>query len=163
MVPLIGTSRVIAIESADPTGQKDCPPLAPAPDDPPLWPSTAGSGTTPAAAPRLASLPWAQVGGAINDASCLDRTAVHGVVQVTDEQHVRAALTFARSNGLKVAGPAAWRDGGEHHTAVAGEGLEAHAAVKERENSLGERPVAGESNHRPSAVDHSNQAGLRYE
>lgn len=80
--------------AAEPVGEKDCPPVAPA----------AGDGAGPArfqvAAP--ASLVWVQRGGILNDASCLSRTPVYGVVAVRDVDDVRAALQFARDNTLKV-------------------------------------------------------------
>ena len=45
---------------------------------------------------------WHQKGGTINDASCLNRTPVHGIVDVRDEQDIRQALTYARLHGLKI-------------------------------------------------------------
>ncbi|HHZ10345.1 MAG TPA: FAD-binding oxidoreductase [Rhizobiales bacterium] len=48
------------------------------------------------------ALPWSMKGGEMNDASALSRTPVYGVVEVTEEAHVAAALAFARQNGLKV-------------------------------------------------------------
>ena len=44
-----------------------------------------------------------QRGGTVNDASCLDRTPVYGVVRPRTEGQVREALAFARSHGLTVA------------------------------------------------------------
>ncbi|MGH3370753.1 MAG: FAD-binding oxidoreductase, partial [Nocardioidaceae bacterium] len=44
-----------------------------------------------------------QEGGSVNDASCLSRTQVYGVVRPRDEQGVRDALRFARAEGLAVA------------------------------------------------------------
>ncbi len=75
--------------AADPTGEKDCgtvlPPLA-------------------AAAPRPAPEEprWAQKGGTVNDASCLSRTAVAGVVAPRSEAEVAQALAYARAAGLTV-------------------------------------------------------------
>lgn len=43
-----------------------------------------------------------QAGGTINDASCLDKTAVYGIARIRSEQDISAALKFARDNGLKV-------------------------------------------------------------
>jgi FAD/FMN-containing dehydrogenase len=76
--------------AADPIGEKDCGPEAPDP--------------AAAAAPVVDAtrLPWAQRGGTVNDASCLNRTPVHGVVEVRSDDDVRAALTYARDTGLKV-------------------------------------------------------------
>jgi FAD/FMN-containing dehydrogenase len=40
--------------------------------------------------------------GFINDASCLDKTLIRGIVQVQSVDDIRSALEFARSNHLKV-------------------------------------------------------------
>ena len=44
-----------------------------------------------------------QHGGTVNDASCLNRTSVYGVVRPRTDDQVREALAFARSQGLAVA------------------------------------------------------------
>lgn len=44
-----------------------------------------------------------QRGGTVNDASCVNAVAVHGVARPTSVADVRAALSYARDNGLKVA------------------------------------------------------------
>ena len=44
-----------------------------------------------------------QQGGTVNDASCLNRTPVFGVVRPRTEGQLREALAFARSRGLSVA------------------------------------------------------------
>ena len=82
--------------SADPVGEEECHPrplaetnLTHPPDNP--------SSTT-----STDDLPWAQEGGFINDASCLNRTPVHGIVQVRTEDDIFNALQFARENGRKV-------------------------------------------------------------
>lgn len=53
---------------------------------------------------RVTSYPvWlSQQGGTVNDASCLNRTAVYGVARPTSEDEVRHALKFARDQGLAV-------------------------------------------------------------
>lgn len=82
--------------SADPVGEKDCPPLL------------VDSAVAPASelarppAPAAPALPWAQKAGTINDASCLNRTAIYGIVQVTSVEDIKNALQFARENHLKV-------------------------------------------------------------
>lgn len=43
-----------------------------------------------------------QKGGVINDASCLNKTAVYGIVNVTKTEDIANALQFAHKNGLKV-------------------------------------------------------------
>jgi len=79
--------------AADPEQPKDCPPSPP--DDEAARP-------TPLERGHPADIPWLQQGGTINDASCLSRTAVHGVVAVRTVEDVRRALAFARERGLKV-------------------------------------------------------------
>jgi FAD/FMN-containing dehydrogenase len=79
--------------AADPTGPKDCPPLEP---------ETASPATILLRAAPPANLQWRQQSGSINDASCLNRTPVYGVVQVRTVEDVRSALQFAAANGLKV-------------------------------------------------------------
>jgi FAD/FMN-containing dehydrogenase len=83
--------RKVVQYAADPAGPKDCPPLDP----------DSSSGTT-LQLPSAGTLPWAQRGGTINDASCLNRTPIHGIVQVQTIDDVRRALQYASANGLKV-------------------------------------------------------------
>jgi FAD/FMN-containing dehydrogenase len=56
---------------------------------------------------RLDSKPSAEIafqqkGGLINDASCLNKTAVYGVAKITNADDVKNALLYARQNNLKV-------------------------------------------------------------
>lgn len=93
------TGREVIQLSADPVGEEECHPLPLQESNltsPPAGPSTT-TATTPA------KLPWVQQGGFINDASCLNRTPIHGIVQVRTEADMRNALQFARENGRKVA------------------------------------------------------------
>jgi len=79
---------------AEPDGPKDCGTLLPGP-----------SGAKAPAAAAAASAPrpnWAQIGGTVNDASCLSRTAIAGVVRIENERQVADALAHARANGLSV-------------------------------------------------------------
>lgn len=46
-------------------------------------------------------LNFEQRGGFINDASHLNRTAIYGVVRVSNEDDIQNALAFARANKLK--------------------------------------------------------------
>jgi FAD/FMN-containing dehydrogenase len=100
--------------AADPVGEKECAPLVL-----PAEPGVAGS-SPPAASVRALDLAapaslrlvstseqpraprWAQQGGTLNDASCLNRTPVHGIVRVTSVDDITGALAYARSNNLKV-------------------------------------------------------------
>src|SRR5687767_1324837 len=84
--------------SANPMGEKDCLPVfaenAIATDthiNVEIAPLSAGD-----------LLKWKQKGGTINDASCLDRTSVYGIVQVTNIDDIKNALAFAKENKLKV-------------------------------------------------------------
>jgi FAD/FMN-containing dehydrogenase len=52
--------------------------------------------------PPSARVPFEQLGGFINDASHLNKTAVYGIVKVTSVDDIRNALQFARENKLKV-------------------------------------------------------------
>ncbi len=110
--------------SADPVGEKHCPPLVAeaalvVPDNRAqtvvtTTPNSLSPGVTvvpsavsgpPAKSQNdagAAALPWAQKGGTINDASCLNQTAVYGVVQVTTVEEIQNALQFAQAKGLKV-------------------------------------------------------------
>ncbi len=85
-----GTVAYVAPLAADPAGPKDCASVLP-----PL-PQQHGN-TVKVPEPR-----WAQRGGYINDASCLSRTAVAGVVRVRNEADVAGALRYATAHGLTV-------------------------------------------------------------
>src|SRR5258708_6807703 len=56
--------------------------------------------------PPAAQLPFEQVGGYINDASHLNKTAVYGIVKVTTVQDIHNAVQVARHHKLKVTAPA---------------------------------------------------------
>ncbi|PLS79987.1 MAG: FAD-binding oxidoreductase, partial [Chloroflexi bacterium] len=99
--------------SADPTGEKHCPPLvaetASSSDTLLAAQPEPAAGATPRTstgaateAPFAGDLPWSQKGGIINDVSCLNQTRVYGVVQVSSEEDIRKALQFAQANRLKV-------------------------------------------------------------
>ena len=87
-----GTGVYVAPLMADPAGDKDCgSALPPVP-----------AGRTPPAAAQVPEPNWAQRGGTVNDASCLSRTPVAGVVAVRGEADVATALAHARAHGLTV-------------------------------------------------------------
>ena len=79
--------------AAEPAAPKDCPPV----EHEGAPPAAAG-----AALPDAGPLRWSQRGGTINDASCLNRTPIRGVVEVRQADDVRNALAFARQHGLRV-------------------------------------------------------------
>jgi FAD/FMN-containing dehydrogenase len=58
--------------------------------------------TVMVAEPNPAPVDFKQIGGFTNDASHLNKTAIHGVVRISSEEDVRKALQFARENKLKV-------------------------------------------------------------
>ncbi len=53
---------------------------------------------------------WEQRGGVMNDASCLNKTSVYGVIDVRSVDDVKNALKFARDNHISVTA------GGAHHS-----------------------------------------------
>lgn len=82
--------------SADPVGDKDCPPANPEQTD------GTKANELALAYPPTENLNWLQKGGSVNDASCLNKTAVYGVVQVQSEDDVKKALAFAQHSGIKI-------------------------------------------------------------
>jgi FAD/FMN-containing dehydrogenase len=87
-----GTGLYLAPLAADPAGAKDCGSALP----------QAPAGTRWAVELPGSTLHWAQRGGTLNDASCLSRTPVAGVVAVRREADVAAALGYAQANQLTV-------------------------------------------------------------
>lgn len=81
--------------AADPEGAKDCGDALP--EVPPLPLSSARLAGEVGRAPN-----WAQRGGVVNDASCLSRTSVAGVVAPRSVEEVAQVLEYARANGLTV-------------------------------------------------------------
>lgn len=95
-VPLLLSACQMMRYAEDPVGVKDCPPLEPQPA------SDVAARSQSEIAASSVELPWAQKGGFMNDASCLNRTSVYGVVQVKEVDDIRDALRFAAEQGLKV-------------------------------------------------------------
>jgi FAD/FMN-containing dehydrogenase len=62
--------------------------------------------SSPESRPAVQNVPvgfsFESVAGFTNDASCLNKTAIAGVVKIHSEQEVRAVLDYARENKLKV-------------------------------------------------------------
>jgi FAD/FMN-containing dehydrogenase len=107
LVVIVPLRRALQL-AADPEGAKDCGPVE------------SGAPASPTPAATGAELPWLQRGGTVNDASCLSRTPVHGVVQVRSADDVRQALAFARRNGLKVSAAGVKHSMGGHAFARGG-------------------------------------------
>ena len=84
--------------SANPVGEKDCPPVFA--ENAITTEMQINVKIAPLSPGDL--LRWKQKGGTINDASCLDRTSIYGIVQVTNVDDIRNALAFAKENKLKV-------------------------------------------------------------
>src|ERR1043166_7295304 len=87
--------RKLQALAADPDGEKNCR-TASSEDQ-----GKADLEKIKAIAP-LSGVKWSQLGGAINDASCLNKTEIYGVVEVHSIDDIANALKFARDNGLPV-------------------------------------------------------------
>lgn len=83
--------------SGAPAAAKDCI-VHPAPAPVPVVPARTSTALAPTAHPAA----LAQQGGTVNDASCLNRTPVYGVVRPRSTAEVREALAFAREHDLVV-------------------------------------------------------------
>ena len=81
--------------SAEPAKPKDCDYIFPETTD-------QTKPTTIVQARDEHGLTFEQRGGVINDASCLNKTSVYGIVQVTNEDDIKHALTFAKEQNLKI-------------------------------------------------------------
>src|SRR5262245_6138971 len=96
--------------AADPIGPKDCGPT-----------DADARALPPRARPDEArDVTWLQRGGTVNDASCLSRTPVFGVVQVKSPDDVRNAMAFARARGLKISAAGVKHSMGGHAFARGG-------------------------------------------
>ncbi|HEY4496850.1 MAG TPA: FAD-binding oxidoreductase [Candidatus Paceibacterota bacterium] len=88
--------KKIEYYSADPVGEKNCPPLFPD-----FVGDPSKQNTIEIDIPQYDFL-WAQKGGFINDASCLNKTAVYGVVSIQNTDDIKNALIFAKNKDLKI-------------------------------------------------------------
>ncbi|MFL6766225.1 MAG: FAD-binding protein [Sphingomicrobium sp.] len=93
-IGLAGAGSIIALAplATDPDGEKDCGSVLP-----PLSTEVAR-----AVAPQIAQPHWVQKGGTVNDASCLSRTGIAGVVAPRSEREVADTLAYARAAGLTI-------------------------------------------------------------
>src|SRR5437660_707393 len=87
--------RKLQALAADPDGEKNCR-TANSEDQ-----GKADLEKIKAIAP-LQGVKWSQLGGAINDASCLTKTEIYGVVEVHSVDDIAKTLAFARENKLSV-------------------------------------------------------------
>src|SRR5690348_11506364 len=95
-VALSGVFGVKAMRlAAEPNGDKRCPAPEPAAGGPFELDGLR-------AIKPLADVTWSQLGGAINDASCLNKTEIYGIVEVRSVEDISRVLAFARANKLSV-------------------------------------------------------------
>lgn len=96
LIFVIGMIKKIEYLSADPVGEKDCSPLLPGDS----------IGTSHALTVTVSQLQkfihFFQRGGTINDASCLDRTSVYGIIKVHSVEDIQNAISYAKENKLKI-------------------------------------------------------------
>ncbi len=92
-VAIILTYQKISYLTAGPEDEKDCVPVNPNDD------SDKKVNILDSIVPQPI---WSQKRGYINDASCLDKTSVHGIVDVKSEEDIKKALLYAKQEGLKV-------------------------------------------------------------
>ena len=88
--------RKLQALAADPTGPKDCR----AADD--IGERGKIDLDKVRAIAPLPGVKWSQLGGSINDASCLNRTEIYGMVEVHSIDDIARTLAFARDNKLPV-------------------------------------------------------------
>src|SRR5215472_15721668 len=115
VVVLLGvySYRKLQALAADPAGEKDCGPAVVGEE------AKVDLERIKAIAP-LKDVKWSQLGGSINDASCLSKTEIYGVVEVRSVEDIARTLAFARDNKLSVTtagvrhsmGGQAFRNGG---------------------------------------------------
>ena len=88
--------RKLQALAADPAGEKDCGPAVGGAEQ-----GKIDLEPVKLIAP-LAGVKWSQLGGSINDASCLSKTDIYGIVEVHSIEDITKTLAFARDNQLPV-------------------------------------------------------------
>ncbi|WP_395623474.1 FAD-binding oxidoreductase [Sphingomonas daechungensis] len=91
-VAAVGTTVALEPLAADPDGEKDCGDVLPKVQAP----------LGIAVQEQVPEPRWAQKGGTVNDASCVDRTAIAGVIAPVSEREAQQALTYAKAKGLTI-------------------------------------------------------------
>jgi FAD/FMN-containing dehydrogenase len=92
---VLAAAKKVFDYAAPPSAPKDCNFIFPSGADPTKL-------TRIVVDPPKNSFSLAQRGGYINDASCLNKTAVYGIVEVHSVDDIRNALAYAREHHLKV-------------------------------------------------------------
>ncbi len=95
-IAIIFSIHKILYYSADPVGEKDCDPIDAVAD------TSQTSDQLLGVENPFGALDWKQKGGKINDVSCLNRTTVHGIIEVRSQEDVEKAVAFARDKKLTV-------------------------------------------------------------
>lgn len=90
-VTAAGATAALEPLAAEPEGEKDCGSVLPQ-----------VQAVRSVAAPQMQEPRWEQKGGTVNDASCLSRTAVAGIVAPRSEKEVQQALGYAKATGLSI-------------------------------------------------------------
>src|SRR5882724_11491351 len=88
--------RKLQALAADPAGEKDCGPAVGGGEQ-----AKIDLERIKAVAP-LKDVKWSQLGGSNNDASCLNKTEIYGVVDVKSVDDIARTLAFARDNKLSI-------------------------------------------------------------
>jgi FAD/FMN-containing dehydrogenase len=96
---LAGGAYEVNTLSAGPVGEKDCEPIASSGNG---LADTSNVTVEVSALPNSDLLKWKQKGGTINDASCLDRTSVYGILEIRSAEDVANAIQYAKENKLKI-------------------------------------------------------------
>jgi len=88
-IAAVGTTVALEPLGAEPEGEKDCGNAV-----------SPGSRSSAPAGTQVPEPRWEQKGGTVNDASCLSRTAVAGVISPRSEKEAQQALAYANAAGL---------------------------------------------------------------
>ncbi|NUT00065.1 MAG: FAD-binding oxidoreductase [Sphingomonas sp.] len=91
-VAAVGTTVALEPLGAEPEGEKDCGDVLPG-----IQPPHLRSAKAQVPEPR-----WEQKGGSVNDASCVDRTPVAGIIAPTSEREIQQALAYATAKGQTI-------------------------------------------------------------
>ncbi len=88
--------RKAEVLAADPQGEKNCLPAPQGVDN------TLPDIASVRAIKPLDDVTWSQLGGTINDITCLNRVDIYGIVEVRSVDDIAKVLSFARANKLTV-------------------------------------------------------------